>query len=73
MPSLTPRRPILNGIIAMDKINKEHKRVGRGLNECWKLIIAHIQRIIEVDGLFDDLSVGSTFNNSNSDMNQLIE
>lgn len=57
----------------MERIQKEHKKLGKGLSELWKCIITHLNQIVEIDNLLDEMNFSFSGSNSGSEMNQLIE
>lgn len=40
---------VLIGIVTIDRLKKEYKKVNKGHLELWSAIIAHLQRVVDVD------------------------
>jgi len=38
---------VLNGVVSLDRLSKEHKRRGDGRSEFWSLITGHLQRLVQ--------------------------
>jgi hypothetical protein len=47
-------REILNGILSLDKISKDHKR-NKALAELLKAVIVHLQALLDADLGLDDI------------------